>query len=183
MDTLSPTTLRNIRATIRQAARKAIQIVVDALGVEHSKKGACLRVYHWPKIEEGYVGLIEIFDEWIGGDANYERLRKYMIVSVEKAIRLAMNARSLGHVSSWESRDPTDAPFRDKFGGAILVRCIVPEIGPEPIRLIFTTSGLNEMGDEATCLLAIMDLPWQAKDVSRIIAISNNEIAARYIFS
>ncbi|GEM_PF-1852589 len=188
MATLNHSNLERIRALVREAAKSAIKTVLGSFGSEHSDKGAYIRVYHLPNLGESYIGLIELFAAWIGGGANDNKLDKYIIVSVEKAIRLARNTGNPipfsylgGHLSSWESRDQMCARFRDKFGGATLVRCLVQELGPDPTHLLFSVSGLTEIGDEAVALLTAINLPWQVNmdDIHGIVAKSGNFLVKR----
>ncbi|MEK7614657.1 MAG: hypothetical protein AAB428_03260 [Patescibacteria group bacterium] len=178
MAVISYTNLDRIKILVREAAEKAIRTVRMNLGDKYAGSGAYIRAYRLPSVSEGYIGLNELFAAWIGGYANDDKLDMYIIVSVEKAIRLATYAQASGHVSSWESRDTT---AKNKYGGAILIHCLVPELGTEPTNLIFTVSGLSEHGDEAVAILTALNLPWQANGVPEIIEKSNNNLARRLI--
>ena len=68
------------------------------------------------------------------GEIPLEKVEKYMEFAQEKARRLSFQ---IGHVSSWESRDPS----HDQWGGAIRIES-----------LIFSFSGLPELADEALML-------------------------------
>jgi hypothetical protein len=70
----------------------------------------------------------------IVGEVPLEKAEKYMEFAQEKARRLAFQ---IGHVSSWESRDPD----HNQWGGAIRIE-----------DLIFSFSGLPELADEAAML-------------------------------
>lgn len=73
------------------------------------------------------------------GEVSTERFMKYMHFANEKAMRLDMN---MTHVSSWQSRDPSDPdPLKRKWGGAIHI----------PINSIFSFSGFSEHEDEMIC--------------------------------
>lgn len=69
------------------------------------------------------------------GEIPLEKVEKYMEFAQEKARRLSFH---IGHVSSWESRDPD----HDQWGGAIRIE-----------DMIFSFSGLPELGDEVLMLL------------------------------
>jgi hypothetical protein len=68
------------------------------------------------------------------GSMLVEKSQKYLALSQEKALRLALNPN---HRSSWESRDPD----KQKWAGAVRVG-----------DLIFSFSGLPDLGDEAIML-------------------------------
>jgi len=69
------------------------------------------------------------------GEVPAEKAEKYLAFCQEKALRLAAHP---DHLASWQSRNP-DA---DQWGGAVRVG-----------DLIFSISGLPEMGDEALMLI------------------------------
>ncbi len=80
-----------------------------------------------------------------------------MAFSQEKARRLA-DRTHLGEVSSWQSRNESE----DKWGGAVSVD-----------DLIFSLSGLPELGDEAVSLTAAVlysDASPRVIDIARDIA-------------
>lgn len=79
--------------------------------------------------ETGFPGAVVLI-----GSIPTEKAEKYLSFSMEKARRLASNPQ---HVSSWESRDPE----QNRWGGAIRID-----------ELIFSFSGLPELGDEALML-------------------------------
>lgn len=168
-----------ISVAIRQAGERAVKEVVPKLPAEYAEKGAFLRAYVLPNLEESYIGLVNLYSGWIGGQSNNDEIDKYLIVSVEKAIRLASNAKKYRHMCSWESRDPETFVFREKFGGAILVRCSLPTLDPDPIYLLLSVSGLNEKGDEAIALYTATFLQWKlnCQDLYNILLMSSNEIA------
>ncbi len=164
---------------LRTAAERALEEVIRALGAAHHGKGIYLRSFHFPDLQEGYIGLVEQLACWIGGPTNNDRFPKYQIVSAEKSIRLATNTRERGHISSWESRDPPGQTFRDRFGGATLMTCTVPELAPEPTLILTSASGLSEVGDEAFTILTPMFAGWKplAIDVTNILLKSKNTLA------
>lgn len=176
---------------IEKAAWLALRSVNNAIDPEHLNKGAFLRIYHFKSPADGYIGLSELTDStfgtscpgWIGGPANKQSEDKYRIVSAEKAIRLARNARLNGHISSYQSRDPTDAKIRDQFGGAALIRCrFIDYPGLEDALLLLSMSGSTEYGDEAAVLLtAKLATCWVANgsDIERVIEYSKNDLAAK----
>ncbi len=67
--------------------------------------------------------------------------------------------------------------------GAIYLRCFVREFGPERSHMIFTCSGLPELGDEATMLLTAVDMHWgvDLRDIQKIIRESKNAIACELL--
>jgi len=69
------------------------------------------------------------------GEVPLEKVEKYLEFSQEKSRRLAFQ---IGHLSSWESRDPS----HNQWGGAIRIE-----------DMIFSFSGLPELGDEVLMLL------------------------------
>lgn len=166
---------------LRAAAQRAVEVVTRALGSEHHGKGIYLRSFHFSDPQQGYMGLTDQLACWVGGGANTDKAAKYRIVAAEKAIRLATNAKTLGHLSSWESRDPTDQAFRDKFGGATMVMCSVAALSPEPTPMLTSASGLPEMGDEAFTILVPMFAGWKPRtiDVLNILLKSKNDFATR----
>lgn len=160
---------------LRAAAEKALGIVIDALGPEHRDKGIYLRSFHFPNPQEGYKGLVEQLACWVGGSANDDKFPKYHIVSMEKPIRLAANARTLGHFSSWESRIPDE----QKYGGATMAMCTVADLSPEPTLMLTSASGLPEKGDEAFTILTPMFAGWKPRtvDIMNILLKSGNQLA------
>ena len=90
-----------------------------------------------------------------------DRLAKYYLFSGEKGERVVLN-NPLGHVSSWQSRDPE----QDKWGGAIRAGDFV-----------LSFSGLPELADEALMLAVALDLNLLTlEEANRIADISNNHI-------
>lgn len=95
------------------------------------------------------------------GEVRRDKITKYMAFSQEKARRLADRVH-LGEVSSWQSRNES----QDKWGGAVRVD-----------DLIFSLSGLPELGDEAVSLTAAIlysDGSPRVIDLARGIAMKNN---------
>lgn len=93
------------------------------------------------------------------GEIDPEKTLKYARFAQEKGKRLYQN-QSLGHVSSWESRDEE----AEKYSGAILAG-----------HLILSFSGLPEWGDEAVILVLALRFDWiNEQQVKTIIQISEN---------
>ena len=86
------------------------------------------------------------------GQVPLEKAEKYLRLCQEKAKRLAEH---LEHLSSWESRNPD----KEQWGGAVRVG-----------NLIFSFSGLPEMGDEAVMLAVAGSHYVGTKDVSETLS-------------
>lgn len=85
------------------------------------------------------------------------KARKYCMLSQEKCVRTIANAFTLGHLSSWQSRNQ-DA---DMWGGAVM--CDEFAVG---------FSGLPELADEAFCL--VLSIHWGWMDTARAGAIAGH---------
>lgn len=90
-----------------------------------------------------------------GEIASGEKAQRYIKLSQEKALRLAIHPE---HVSSWQSRDKT----ADQSGGAIRVG-----------HLIYSFSGLPELWDEACMIALAKAVPMANVDVSYWKSISD----------
>ncbi len=118
-----------------------------------------------------------IFEEWdreiipvasfmLGDQPSRDRRSEITQNALEKAQRLH---RHPAHISSWVSRDPQ----RKCYGGAI--RAIATH-ETESSRLIISSSGFPEHGDEALNLLTGRELGWYSP-IGEIIAASDNQLA------
>jgi len=162
------------------ASLSVSHVVRDLLGEAHHGKGAYFRAFLFKDsgvTSPDYRDLVPLYDSWVGGDANRDRESLFQMCSFEKPVRLANNFSVNQHVSSYQSR------VHDQFyAGAIMFHCVIPELGTEPLRIVFSFSGLPEMGDEAASLLTAermhLRCDWQVKlsDLTMILKISNNSI-------
>ncbi|HEV8666248.1 MAG TPA: hypothetical protein VN665_00155 [Candidatus Paceibacterota bacterium] len=104
------------------------------------------------------------------GKVPSEKLSKYWTLAEQKATRLSDHIPYARHISSWQSRNPTN----NHWGGAI-----------KAPRHVYSFSGLPEMYDEAFMLLLATELSeLKVEDAAAIAAISSNphwrQLAERY---
>ena len=162
------------RVNFFRIADGTIREVAHLAGEEHAQKGGYFRLFYLPP-NGWYYDMIELSSLWLGGGSNKDKLSKYELVSMEKAIRLAQRTESHADISSWQSR----APQHGLYGGAVRLACKVDEIGAEPSQLIFSFSGLPEEADEAAMTMTARRMKsWRVSSVfiDPIIKISNNAI-------
>ncbi len=96
------------------------------------------------------------------GDVPDDKAARYIELAQEKPLRLAANMTKLGHVLSWQSRDPE----ANLWGGAVYIR-----IG----NIILSFSGFPELWDEAIGLVtASIGLNVPATSLVSLAEISSN---------
>ncbi|MBI2013324.1 MAG: hypothetical protein HYS87_00600 [Candidatus Colwellbacteria bacterium] len=96
----------------------------------------------------------------IGTITDPVKARKYFELAQEKANRLDAHIKTMGHKSSWQSRDPA----KNQWGGAIFAN-----------GWIFSFSGLPELADEAAMVLVAMRFGFlNPRQVAEITAKSLN---------
>ena len=96
------------------------------------------------------------------GDVPDDKAARYIELAQEKPLRLAANMISLGHVLSWQSRNPEE----NLWGGAVYIR-----IG----NVILSFSGFPELWDEAIGLVtASIGLNVPATSLVPLAEISSN---------
>lgn len=165
--------------TLHDMASLAVSFVVNELLSEaHQGKGAYYRAFVFRDDQSSspdYRDLVPIYDSWVVGEANRDRESVYQMCSFEKAVR-TVNNFGVGHVSSYQSRIDNKL-----FVGAIMFRCIIPELGEKPVWVVFSISGLPEMGDEAAALITAehMNLRgWTVNidDLRKVVKISANSV-------
>lgn len=113
----------------------------------------------------GYVSIFSIetkrleFASLIGTIVPQEKWPAYSFNSEEKGTRLLVAHEELGHMTSYESRDPDNG----KWGGAIVADAF-----------ILSFSGLPEQADEAIMLIVAFELDLLSTINVRDIAKKNN---------
>ena len=144
---------------------KEIQLIQSLLNILETEVAKAVKLSDDPTRLGGYFCLARkdgtVLFITMGGKANPERKVRHLGLCQEKASRLAVNHASLGHVSSFQSRNPSE----DKMGGAILTN-----------DYILSFSGLPELLDEALVLNIAQNLPnFISKEIyERIILESKN---------
>ncbi|MEK7093109.1 MAG: hypothetical protein AAB927_01355 [Patescibacteria group bacterium] len=149
-------------------------IVRERLGEEHQGRGGYFRAFLLREPRD-YKNMVPLYESWLAGSANLDRASLYWVCSIEKPIRLSQNVH-LGHVSSFQSRVPDQL-----YAGAIMFRCVIPELGSERVWVIFSFSGLPEMADEASMVIAaehMNERGWKVDfdDLKKIIDTSKNSV-------
>ncbi|MEK7505728.1 MAG: hypothetical protein AAB597_02445 [Patescibacteria group bacterium] len=162
----------NKRKSILSGARNAVSKVIEKLGMSEEGKGGYFRLFHLENPKEGYIGLNLVCEGWVGGHSNAPKMRKYWIVSMEKAIRLATKAALYGDSASGQSKDES----KDHYAGAILVRCI-PDEDSDPVWLIFSFSGLPAQADEAVTIATSAHMAVNVDEVRKLVELTQNELA------
>ncbi len=121
----------------------------------------------------GYISVFDLGDKRleyvgvVGEPAPHEKWSAYAYNSGEKGTRLLATHEELGHLTSFESRDPENG----KWGGAIVAGYY-----------IFSFSGLPEQADEAVMLVVAVELNvLSLVDASAIAIKNNNEIFSTII--
>lgn len=101
------------------------------------------------------------------GRPDEQEKETYFILSQEKADRLGVNHNLLGHLSSFQSRDPV----KNKWGGSIIVR---DEFN---CPYILSFAGLTEHENEAVMLLVGISKGWLTEiEAIHIAKLSDNEV-------
>ncbi len=173
---LKPETLTAFRAVIESA----VDTVAQRLGDEHRHKGVYARLYVLRSHQPPAGNLLQIFGAWVGGNSNIKKSSRCRELSKEKGFRLAESFIDNNEsISSYETRDEA----RNQWGGAILLDCWVREFNPGPSHLIFTCSGLPELGDEAAMLLTSTNMPWGVglREIQDIVQVSKNGLACELL--
>jgi hypothetical protein len=156
-----------------KAANRAVREAARSLGGEHVHKGGYFRLFTLMNPQAGHERLVQLYEGWAGGQSNRENYAKYHTFSFEKALRLAQMHKAHGHVSSWQSRDVSQA----LFGGAVLLYCDLDKRGAKQAYFVLSFSGLPELGDEAA-VLRTAHLMWHVRSNMRdIVDASDNERA------
>ncbi len=134
-----------------------------------------IRCAHDPTL--GRMGWYEIYTRRVGSrpNLNWDSVEGF---SWEKAERLEeMNALNSREVSSFQSRN-VDIVM---YGGAILLRAHIPELGGW-VLIIISTSGLSEKADETFGLLLAKEMGWGDREqYATIIGYSSNSLALRFL--
>lgn len=161
------------RRDLFAAAEASVEEVTRAHGGDTIGKGGYFRLYHVTTPHD-YTSMITLYKGWIGGSANKDKLPKYEIVSVEKAIRLMKSKRD----TSWLTRNPGEG----EWGGAFVLFTDTNELPDKAQSLVFSFSGLPELCDEAAMALTALRMRtwgYAVTDLSEILKTSNNELGLR----
>ncbi len=172
----SPKTYHRFSVAAFNAVIRVIEALVAQGHTGEANKGGYCRLFRLEKLGGGPESLVPVFEGWVGGEANIERIKKYEILSFEKAVRLVTGLADDGGmvVSSFQYRRD---PNRGRYGGAILLQASLEE-GSDQVWLILSFSGLPELADEATMLLLASTM-WTINTnvASKVIRASGNCMA------
>lgn len=174
-----------VRQRIEAAAARSLSQVLEYYNSvlppgETRRTGVWLRLYVEDVPGEGILGWRKLYSAPVGECNPGKTWDRYQIVSSEKAIRLMEAHTLLGHVSSWQTRNPAER----YYGGAIIVPVVVPELrdlgGSGTHKLLVSTSGLPEMGDEASGILLVNELGLETipDDIRALMEFSGNELTS-----
>ncbi len=159
-------------------ARMSLVKIRPKLDEEDKNKNIHLRLFMLMQGVGGYKDLLELAELYvIDGRPDMSQLRQAKIFSYEKALRTAEHFRVDKRVrSAYQCDRDRD---RDRYGGAFLVRCIVPQISHTPVWLLPSISGIGEKEDEAIGLRTVSRMPWQAdpRDIGDVRRASRSLVA------
>jgi len=145
------------RSTVIEETERIIETLVAnfpdfATSGGFLKKGGYLSVFSIPNAMLGFISCV-------GSIVPPEKWQDYARNSQEKGIRLLTTHQELGHLTSYESRDPDN----NKWGGAVYAD-----------KYIFSFSGLPELADEAIMLTLAVELDFLSLQNASDIAKRNN---------
>lgn len=160
-------------AEIDAITRAIFAIILNTIGDEGAgRTGGYLRIFLGTDPAKICRGWQELVSTTVGMREDWNSVKLF---SAEKAIRLMKNYALHGHFTSFQTRVPENC----EFGGAIIVRVNIPELGGE-VLLLISFSGLPEKHDDTFDLLLVKLMQW-GTDFEPILIASPNDIARRLL--